>query len=229
MATIPGRSSAGTTVAAGVTGIVLASIHILWSGMVLVVGLLVLGVSETMERTPGSPLFPVRAVLIVLAVAGYVTLSAAELVVAIQVLRRRAWARPAALGVFGGHAAIGLLGLLVGPLRVMAGLTGMPGSRSNSLVALLGIAVVVLLLVPLTVRDFERDDQPPRPDRPDGADSPDGYAVLVPGQDLSRHLPPGLPPWPGRPGHYGPPARYPYSPPPPPYVRPGQYPHQPRR
>jgi hypothetical protein len=104
-----------------------------------------------------------QVVLLVLGV-GVAALAAALVVVARGLLRRRGWARWAAVVGFSLGAVAALSGLLG---RVNAG-AGTPLAELAPPAAALAVsvAVVVLALVPTTARDFRSAGQPPAPRRP---------------------------------------------------------------
>jgi hypothetical protein len=96
------------------------------------------------QQSEATALFVLFAVVLLVA-------SGLGVLVAVGVLLRRSWAREGALGLFGIFA---LLALASG----LRGVTAEPPARNAGwaiLVAAVDIAVVVLLLHPLTSRDFQ--------------------------------------------------------------------------
>jgi hypothetical protein len=104
-----------------------------------------------------------QLVLLVLGV-GVAALAAVLVLVALGLLRRRGWARWAAVVGFSLGAVAALSGLLG---TVNAGAGTPPAELAPPAVALaLSVAVVVLVLAPATARDFRGAAQPPPPRRP---------------------------------------------------------------
>jgi hypothetical protein len=104
-----------------------------------------------------------QLVLLLLGV-GVAALAAALVVVALGLLRRRGWARWAAVVGFSLGAVAALSGLL-GTVNAGAG-TRMAELAPPAVALAVSVAVVVLALVPATARDFRSAGRPPAPRRP---------------------------------------------------------------